>query len=77
MRHWALLLVILLVLVGIAWLGYGYANRQALLANNPLPPPPQQGPITFAGPTPANSFHLVEGSVLVRMVGSQLPDTGL
>ncbi len=68
MRRWALLLVILILLVGIAWFGYRYANRQAFLANNPLPPPPQGGPIAFAGPTPRNSFHLEEGNVLARTV---------
>ena len=68
MRRWALLLLILIVLAGIGWFGYGYANRQAFLSNNALPPPPQQGPITFAGPTPANSFHVEEGNVLARTV---------
>src|SRR5260370_37355031 len=68
MRHRALLVVILIVLVGIAWFGYSYANRQAFLSNNALPPPPEQGPITFAGPTPANSFHVEEGNVLARTV---------
>ena len=68
MRPWVLLLVILVLLVGVGWLAYSYANRQAFLANSPLPPPPQQGPITFAGPTPPNSFHLEEGNVLARTV---------
>ena len=68
MRHRALLVVILIVLVGIAWFGYSYANRQAFLSNNSLPPPPEQGPIKFAGPTPANSFHVEEGNVLARTV---------
>ena len=68
MRHRALLVVILLVLAGIGWYGYSYANRQAFLSNNALPPPPEQGSITFAGPTPANSFHAEEGNVLSRTV---------
>jgi hypothetical protein len=68
MRRWAGLLVILILLVGIGWFAYSYANRQAFLANNPLPSPPQQGPIRFAGPTPPNSFHLEEGNVLARTV---------
>jgi hypothetical protein len=68
MRYWALLLVILVLLIGVGWFAYSYANRQAFLANNPLPPPPQQGPITFAGPAPPNSFHLEEGNVLARTV---------
>src|SRR5260370_40319343 len=68
MRHRALLVVILIVLVGIAWFGYSYANRQAFLSNDSLPPPPEQGPIKFAGPTPANSFHVEEGNVLARTV---------
>jgi hypothetical protein len=68
MRHRALLVVILLVLAGIGWYAYSYANRQAFLSNNALPPPPEQGSITFAGPTPANSFHAEEGNVLSRTV---------
>jgi hypothetical protein len=68
MRHRALLVVILIVLAGIGWFGYSYANRQAFLSNNSLPAPPEQGPITFAGPTPANSFHMEEGNVLARTV---------
>lgn len=67
MRHWALL-VILIVLVGIGWFGYSYYNRQALLSNSPLAPPPQGGAVTFAGPTPANSFQLKDGNVLARTV---------
>lgn len=67
MRHWALLLIILIVLAGIGWFGYSYYNRQALLSNNPLPPP-QGNAITFAGKTPAFSFHLEEGNVLTRTV---------
>ncbi len=68
MRYWALLLLILIVLAGIGWFGYSYYNRQALLSNNPLPSPPQGGTITFAGPTPAHSFHVEEGNVLARTV---------
>ena len=68
MRHRALLLVVLIVLAGIGWFGYSYYNRQALLSNNPLPPPPQRNAITFAGKTPAFSFHLEEGNVLARTV---------
>jgi hypothetical protein len=67
MRGWALLLLILIVLAGIGWFGYSYYNRQALLSNSPLPPPPQ-GTITFAGPTPANSFHVEGDNVLARTV---------
>ena len=68
MRPWALLLVILILLVGVGWFAYSYANRQAFLANNPLPPPPQQGQITFAGSVPPHSFHVEEGNVLARTV---------
>jgi len=68
MRHRALLLVILILLVGIGWFAYSYANRRASLANNAVPSPPQQGSITFAGPTPLDSFHQEEGNVLVRTV---------
>jgi hypothetical protein len=68
MRYRALLVVILIVLAGISWYGYSYANRLAFVSNNALPPPPEQGSITFAGPTPANSFHAEEGNVLSRTV---------
>jgi len=68
MRHRALLLLILIVLAGIAWLSYSYASRQAFISNNPLPPPPQGNAITFAGPTPANSFHVEGENVLARTV---------
>jgi hypothetical protein len=68
MRRGALLFVILIVLAGIAWFSYGYYNRQAFLSNNPLPPPPQGNAITFAGPTPANSFHVEGENILARTV---------
>ena len=68
MRHWALLVVILVVLAGIGWFGYSYYNRQAFLSNNPLPPPPQGAAITFAGPIPVNSFHVEGDNVLARTV---------
>ncbi len=68
MQHRALLVVILIVLAGIGWFGYSYANRQAFLSNNSLPPPPEQGPIAFSGSTPAFSFHVEEGNVLARTV---------
>jgi hypothetical protein len=68
MRRGALLLLILIVLAGIGWFGYGYYNRQAFLSNNPLPPPPQGNAITFAGKTPANSFHVEGDNVLARTV---------
>src|SRR5260370_4904429 len=68
MRHRALLVLTLIVLAGMGWFGYSCANRQAFLSKNALPPPPEQGPITFAGPTPANSFHVEEGNVLARTV---------
>ena len=67
MRRWALL-TILLVLIGVAWFIYSQANRKAFLANNPLPQPPQQGQVPFAGSTPPGSFHVDQGHVLARTV---------
>ena len=67
MRHRGLLLLILLLILGgVGWFGYRYANRQALVANEPLPPPP--GDVRFSGTTPPNSFRALEGAVLMRTV---------
>ena len=62
-----LLLILLIILGGIGWFAYRYANRQAFVADEPLPPPPQ-GEVRFAGPTPPNSFRALEGAVLTRTV---------
>ncbi len=57
MRRFFLLVLVPLVVVIAAWLGYRYANRRVFLDSGPLPPPSCQ--VTFAGSTPEHSFHLI------------------
>jgi len=61
-----LLIVVVVVLLGVlAYSGYRYARRNAVVARGPLPAPSNE--LKFAGKLPEHPFQLQEGNVLSRV----------
>lgn len=64
MRRGVLFVAVVVVILLAAWFAYRYVNREAFVAQGPLPAPPEQ--VTFAGITPDHPFTLGPGNVLAR-----------
>jgi hypothetical protein len=67
MRRGLFVAALVFVILLIGWFAYRFSNREAFVAQGPLPVPPS-GQIPFAGTAPPHSFSLEEGNILSRTV---------